>query len=127
MSQSPGSFATANNLLLPLIRKALPSLIAQSVIGVQPMTTQTGAMFGLRARYTMPSCPMFGVVLLHHVDLPGPAEYDEIVAWADEHLWQSHQSLYAYGAHETDDAWVWRWSFKTVTDATLFKLRWFEV
>lgn len=126
MSQSVGSIAATHKVLLPLIRRAMPTLIANSVLGGLPMTAPTGNIFGLRARYTMPSCPMIGVVLLHHVDLPAPVEYEEIVAWADEHFWQTHQSLYAYGPHETDDTWVWRWSFKTVVDATLFKMRWYE-
>ena len=119
---------TYDPVLLSLVRRAMPNLIAQSILGVQPMTGPTGSIFGLRPRYSyMPSCPMFGVVLRHHVDLSaGGSDYDEIVAWADEHLWQSHQSVYAYGPHEDDESWLWRWSFKTVEDAVLFKLRWYE-
>lgn len=34
-----------NQVLLPIIRRIMPNLIANEIIGVQPMTGETGAIF----------------------------------------------------------------------------------
>ena len=39
-------------ILISLVRRALPNLIAYDVAGVQPMTGPTGLIFAMRARYT---------------------------------------------------------------------------
>ena len=49
--------ATANvanwdPILISLVRRAMPSLIAYDVCGVQPMTGPTGLIFSMKARYT---------------------------------------------------------------------------
>ena len=36
------------NIMLPLIRKVVPSLIAQDIVGVQPMTGPTGSVFNVK-------------------------------------------------------------------------------
>lgn len=38
-------------VLISLVRKAMPNLIAYDICGVQPMTGPSGLTFGLRARY----------------------------------------------------------------------------
>ena len=38
-------------ILISLVRRALPNLIAYDVAGVQPMTGPTGLIFAMRARY----------------------------------------------------------------------------
>ena len=40
-----------NPVLISLVRRTLPNLIAHDVIGVQPMTGPTGLIFALRSRY----------------------------------------------------------------------------
>ena len=42
-------------ILISLVRRALPNLIAYDVAGVQPMTGPTGLIFAMRARYTSQS------------------------------------------------------------------------
>jgi len=52
---SPGGFsATAANwdpILISLVRRAMPNLIAYDIAGVQPMTGPTGLIFAMKARY----------------------------------------------------------------------------
>lgn len=51
-TQSTGSVANFDPILISLVRRALPNLIAYDVAGVQPMTGPTGLIFAMRARYT---------------------------------------------------------------------------
>ena len=39
------------NVLLPLIRKVIPTMIANQIVGVQPMTGSVGQIHTLRTRY----------------------------------------------------------------------------
>lgn len=41
-----------NPVLISLVRRAMPNLIAYDICGVQPMTGPTGLIFALRAKYT---------------------------------------------------------------------------
>jgi hypothetical protein len=45
------SVATFDPVLISLIRRAMPKLIAYDVCGVQPMTGPTGLIFAMRSRY----------------------------------------------------------------------------
>ena len=47
--------ANFDPILISLVRRALPNLIAYDVAGVQPMTGPTGLIFAMRARYTAQS------------------------------------------------------------------------
>jgi len=47
-----GSIANYDPILISLIRRALPNLIAYDICGVQPMTGPTGVVFAMRSRYT---------------------------------------------------------------------------
>jgi len=47
-----GSISTFDPILISLVRRALPNLIAYDVAGVQPMTGPTGLIFAMRARYS---------------------------------------------------------------------------
>jgi len=46
-----GSMATVNKIMLPLIRRVMPSVIANELVGVQPMTGPVGQIHTLRVRY----------------------------------------------------------------------------
>ena len=46
------SVANWDPILISLVRRAMPSLIAYDVCGVQPMTGPTGLIFAMKARYT---------------------------------------------------------------------------
>jgi hypothetical protein len=46
-----GGVSNYDPILISLVRRALPNLIAYDVAGVQPMTGPTGLIFAMRARY----------------------------------------------------------------------------
>lgn len=46
-----GNVATVNKVMLPLIRRVMPSVIANEILGVQPMTGPVGQIHTLRVRY----------------------------------------------------------------------------
>jgi hypothetical protein len=46
-----GGVSNYDPILISLVRRALPNLIAYDVCGVQPMTGPTGLIFAMRARY----------------------------------------------------------------------------
>lgn len=46
-----GNIATINKVMLPLIRRVMPSVIANEILGVQPMTGPVGQIHTLRVRY----------------------------------------------------------------------------
>jgi hypothetical protein len=48
---SAGNLAGYDPILISLVRRAMPNLMAYDVCGVQPMTAPTGLIFALRSRY----------------------------------------------------------------------------
>jgi hypothetical protein len=48
---SSGNVATLNRVILPVIRRVLPTVIANELVGVQPMTGPVGQIHTLRIRY----------------------------------------------------------------------------
>lgn len=46
-----GSIATLNRVILPVIRRVMPTVIANELVGVQPMTGPVGQIHTLRVRY----------------------------------------------------------------------------
>jgi len=46
-----GNIATMNKVILPIIRRVMPTVIANEIIGVQPMTGPVGQIHTLRVRY----------------------------------------------------------------------------
>ena len=48
---SAGNIATLNRVILPVIRRVMPTVIANEIIGVQPMTGPVGQIHTLRVRY----------------------------------------------------------------------------
>ena len=49
---SAGNVATLNRVILPVIRRVMPTVIANEIVGVQPMTGPVGQIHTLRVRYT---------------------------------------------------------------------------
>ena len=47
-----GGVSNFDPILISLVRRSLPNLIAYDVAGVQPMTGPTGLIFAMRARYS---------------------------------------------------------------------------
>jgi hypothetical protein len=50
-STSSGNIATLNKVILPVIRRVMPTVIANELVGVQPMTGPVGQIHTLRVRY----------------------------------------------------------------------------
>jgi hypothetical protein len=46
-----GNVATLNKVILPVIRRVMPTVIANEIVGVQPMTGPVGQIHTLRVRY----------------------------------------------------------------------------
>jgi hypothetical protein len=50
-STAAGSIATLNRVILPVIRRVMPTVIANEIVGVQPMTGPVAQIHTLRVRY----------------------------------------------------------------------------
>ena len=46
-----GNIGTLNRVILPVIRRVMPTVIANEIVGVQPMTGPVGQIHTLRIRY----------------------------------------------------------------------------
>ena len=55
-----GGVSNFDPILISLVRRALPNLIAYDVAGVQPMTGPTGLIFAMRAKYSAQGTPGTG-------------------------------------------------------------------
>ena len=51
---SSSNVATLNRVILPVIRRVMPTVIANEIVGVQPMTGPVAQIHTLRVRYTDP-------------------------------------------------------------------------
>ena len=49
---SAGNIATLNRVILPVIRRVMPTVIANELVGVQPLTGPVGQIHTLRVRYS---------------------------------------------------------------------------
>ena len=118
--------ATAQKILIPMIRQVYPQMIAHQILSVQPMTGPVGEIFSLRAMYTDPNIEKF-----HKKYKFSRAKWyycaykftdgQECHQWCTEHF-----GPLSHGG----DAWM-RWKlvsnqfrFLNEDDAILFKLRW---
>jgi len=50
-ASAAGNIATLNRVILPVIRRVMPTVIANEIVGVQPMTGPVGQIHTLRVRY----------------------------------------------------------------------------
>lgn len=57
---SAGNVATLNRVILPVIRRVMPTVIANELVGVQPMTGPVGQIHTLRVRYSDSVTGQFG-------------------------------------------------------------------
>src|SRR6056300_13522 len=57
---SAGNVATLNRVILPVIRRVMPTVIANELVGVQPMTGPVGQIHTLRVRYSDTFSPSSG-------------------------------------------------------------------
>ena len=50
-TSTAGNVAALNKVVLPIIRRVMPTVIANEIVGVQPMTGPVGQIHTLRVRY----------------------------------------------------------------------------
>ena len=113
--------ATGRQILMPLIRQVYPQLLAQSILGVQPMTDSVAEIFTMKASYKQQPKYQFSRARWydadHHYD-----DYDAVIAWCTEHFGPRPRR---------PDAWT-RWydihidriRFRDEKDYNWFVLRW---
>ena len=65
-----GALDTWDPILISLVRRSMPNLIAYDICGVQPMTGPTGLIFAMRARFAS----MDGAEALADEAMPGNAD-----------------------------------------------------
>ena len=71
-ANATGSVANWNPVLIALVRRAMPNLMAYDVCGVQPMTGPTGLIFAMKSVYKDPQGihPAGQAVSYTHLTLP---------------------------------------------------------
>ena len=118
--------ATGRQILMPLIRQVYPQLLAQSILGVQPMTDSVAEIFTMKASYKQQPKYKFSRAKWYE------AEFWDLSALPDTSLksksdWCKEQ----FGPHPKNiDAWS-RWYisdtkiyFRDEKDYQWFILRW---
>ena len=73
-STSAGNVATLNRVILPVIRRVMPTVIANEIVGVQPMTGPVAQIHTLRVRYA------------ETATVTAPSPFDTSVTAGDEAL-----------------------------------------
>ena len=63
-----GNVANYDPVLISLVRRAMPNLMAYDVAGVQPMTGPTGLIFALRSHYANSTNADIGETFYNEVD-----------------------------------------------------------
>lgn len=97
-----------NNVILPMIRKVMPNIIANQILGVQPMAAGTGSIFNMAfgdKKYNKKYWPY-----QYTVDR---AAYKEAERWC----WERFKGRYWSSSGQ-------RFAFKRSEDAAIFALRW---
>jgi hypothetical protein len=79
-----GNVATFDPVLISLVRRAMPNLVAYDICGVQPMTGPTGLIFAMRSQYANTTA-MTGETFYNEVD----TAYSSVVTGANT-LGQKH-------------------------------------
>lgn len=120
-----------SSILLPTIRKTMPGLIAQQIVGIQPMSNPSGMIYGMKSIFDtiiktcMEVIEIEGVMVEYYaVNIPygyfskHNVETDEIYEWCNK----------AFSDESITDRWYSRgyrtYLFKNEEDRNWFLLRW---
>ena len=105
---SPGGFsATAANwdpILISLVRRAMPNLVAYDICGVQPMSGPTGLIFAMKARYVDDSSAVARSEALYNeadTDFSGSGTHAGSDPFESSSANTAIQSAYTSGAGDT--------------------------
>ena len=113
--------ATAQKILMPMIRKLAPTLLAQDILGVQPMTGSVGEIFTRRASYTPQPKYKFSRAKWYEADHRFE-DYEEVIAWCTEHF--GPRPRYPDAWTRWCDIHIDRIRFRDEKDYQWFILRW---
>lgn len=93
------NIATFQPILISMVRRAVPKLIAYDMFGVQPMTGPTGMIFALRSRYDGPAGAeaLFGESDSKFSGDPAGTEQGDDTPGGDSTLTDPLDGLYGYG------------------------------
>jgi hypothetical protein len=101
---------TNPKILIPLIRQVMPQVVAQQIIGVQPMTSSSGSIFSQRMRF---SSKVYNRKYWPHQYMISVRNMTEAERWC----WDNFRGRYWHSDYE-------QFVFKRSEDAALFALRW---
>ena len=121
----------SSSILLPMIRKTMPGLISQQIVGIQPMSTPSGMMYGMTSIFDTIIKTCMEVVEIddvmveyYAVKIPygyfpkNNVEIHEIYEWCNK----------TFGDELITDRWNMRntktFLFKNEEDRNWFLLRW---
>ena len=114
--------ATAQQILMPIIRQLYPKMLADQITGVQPMTNYTGTVFKMKYKVLQSQSKYkFSRAKWYEADHRNE-DYEEVVAWCTEQFGPRPRR---------PDAWT-RWvdihidriRFRDEKDYNWFVLRW---
>lgn len=114
---------TTNNILIPMIRVLHPTVIAQQLVGVQPMTAASGQVFSIDTQFPYDSHPCYKFSRQWHIGKVSVYQSANLVhKWCEE----------TFGPHpKNPDAWcrwyrysIKRFYFRDEQDILMFKLKW---
>jgi hypothetical protein len=107
-------------LLIPILRTALPKLMAQSIVGVQPMSI--GAVYAPYIPKMKPESKYkFSRAKWYEAD-HRYEDYEEVIAWCTEHF--GPRPRYPDAWTRWCDIHIDRIRFRDEKDYVLFCLRW---
>jgi hypothetical protein len=116
-----------NKVLLPMIRQVWPTILAQQIIGVQPMTGPVGEIFTLRTKYMPKPKYNFSRAKWYEADRALSSDWSFLKYNREQYQWCVEQ----FGpTPEEPDAWCrWyvigsRYRFRDEQDYIMFTLRW---
>lgn len=114
---------TTNNIFISIVRNSMPTLIAQQIIGVQPMIGIGKSIFSTDLRIPYHSHPRYKFSRKWHIGEVNPSQNgDNVYKWCKENFGSPPKN---------PDAWCrwYRYSsrkfyFRDEQDMLLFTLRW---
>jgi hypothetical protein len=113
--------ATAQKILMPIIRQVYPQLLAQSIVGVQPMSIDTGHIFTTKFKMAPQSKYKFSRAKWYEAD-HRYEDYEEVIAWCTEHF--GPRPRYPDAWTRWCDIHIDRIRFRDEKDYAWFMLRW---
>ena len=112
---------TGRQILMPIIRQVYPQLLAQSIVGVQPMTDSVGEIFTMKASFNPQSKYKFSRAKWYEADHRYD-DYEEVIAWCTEHF--GPRPRYPDAWTRWCDIHIDRIRFRDEKDYQWFILRW---